>query len=396
MVKKKLSLVILAGGKGSRIKNLISNKQKCIAQINNKPFLDYVLNSYLKFDFDKVYVLTGKGADEVKKIYHNKEQNFIKIVCLKENKPMGTAGALYKLKNKLNNFILINGDSFLDIDFNMFLKQKKKFICKMSLTKNINYFSNKKLSNLFLDNNIVNFSNKSKYMNGGVYLFNKKIFKYISNRNMSLENDVLPKLINNKLVSGEIIKDKFFYDIGTKKNFINSKKILKKEFYKPAAFLDRDGVINHDYGYVKKFKNFRFRNGVAKGLKFLINKGYYIFIVTNQAGIAKKKMTLENFKKLHIDIKQYLLKKKIHIDNVSFCPHHKNALLRKYKKKCNCRKPNNGLIINLKKSWDINLKNSFFIGDKETDKQCARKSNLKFFFAEKNFFYQIKKIYNNI
>jgi len=389
-----LSLVILAGGEGSRLKKIIGKKQKCVTKINNKPFLQYILNLYSKYNFKKIYILVGKGSKEVISLYHNKEINFVKVECLIEKKLLGTAGALYKLRNKVEDFMLVNGDSILDIHIDTFLPLEKNFICKMSLIKNTNYFDNNKLSKLQLKKKIVVSDIFSKpYMNGGVYLFNKKIFKYIKNKKSSLEEDVLPNLIKKKKITGKIYRDNFFLDIGTKENFFKSDKILNNHFKRPVAFLDRDGVINHDYGYVSKFNNFKFKKGVIQGLNFLIKKNYYIFLVTNQAGIAKKKFTLDQFKSLQIKIKQYLSKKKIFFDSVSFCPHHSKGKVKKFKKNCQYRKPNNGMIKALFQKWDIDLINSFFIGDKYSDELCAKKSNINFFYAEENFNYQVKKIH---
>ena len=392
-----LSLVILAGGEGSRLKKIIGKKQKCIAKINKKPFLDYILNQYSKYNFKKIYILVGKSSDEVISLYHGKEFNFVKIECLAEKKLLGTAGALFKLRNKIEDFILVNGDSVLDIKLNKFLPLKKNFICKMSLVKNKNYLSNKKLSKLNIKKNIVINSDSSKgYMNGGVYLFNKNIFKHINNKKMSLEEDVLPDLIRKKKIMGKIYKDNFFFDIGTKENYFKSEKILKKYFNRPAVFLDRDGVINQDYGYVSKFENFKFKEGVIRGLDFLTKKNYYVFLITNQAGIAKKKFTLNEFKILQIKIKDYLGKKDIFFDSVSFCPHHKEGKIKKFTKNCKYRKPQIGMIKKLFKKWHIEKRNSFFIGDQTSDELCAKRSNLKFFYAKENFYYLVKKIHTRL
>jgi len=392
-----LSLVILAGGEGSRLKKIIGKKQKCIAKINKKPFLDYILNQYSKYNFKKIYILVGKSSDEVISLYHGKEFNFVKIECLAEKKLLGTAGALFKLRNKIEDFILVNGDSVLDIKLNKFLPLKKNFICKMSLVKNKNYLSNKKLSKLNIKKNIVINSDSSKgYMNGGVYLFNKNIFKHINNKKMSLEEDVLPDLIRKKKITGKIYKDNFFFDIGTKENYFKSEKILKKYFNRPAVFLDRDGVINQDYGYVSKFENFKFKEGVIRGLDFLIKKNYYVFLITNQAGIAKKKFTLNEFKILQIKIKDYLSKKDIFFDSVSFCPHHKEGKIKKFTKNCKYRKPQIGMIKKLFKKWHIEKRNSFFIGDQTSDELCAKRSNVKFFYTKENFYYQVKKIHTRL
>ena len=171
--------------------------------------------------------------------------------------------------------------------------------------------------------------------------------------------------------------------------------MLKKEFKRPAAFLDRDGVINYDSGYVYKYKDFKFKNGVIKGLKYLINKNYYIFIVTNQAGIGKKIYTEDQFIFLHKKINEKLKKFDIFFDDIRYSPFHEKAVIKKYKKKSSFRKPGNKMIEKLKSSWDINFKNSFMIGDKITDKQAADKSGIKFYYAKNNFFNQIKYITNN-
>ena len=101
---------------------------------------------------------------------------------------------------------------------------------------------------------------------------------------------------------------------------------------KKAVFLDRDGVINFDHGYVHKFSDFKLRPGVVKGLKLLIKKNFNIFIITNQAGIAKKKFTLNDFIKLHKKIKNFS-GKNINFDDVQFSPFHRDGKIKKYKRK---------------------------------------------------------------
>ena len=128
----------------------------------------------------------------------------------------------------------------------------------------------------------------------GVFTFSKKFLKFIPERECSLENEILPNLIKSKLISGKLY-NQFFLDIGSPKNLKVGSIKLKKEFYKPAVFLDRDGVINQDFGYVNKRENFKFKKGVIKGLSYLIKKNYYIFVVTNQAGIAKGIFKLKDF-----------------------------------------------------------------------------------------------------
>ena len=217
----------------------------------------------------------------------------------------------------------------------------------------------------------------------------------IPNRNFSLENDLLEKLIKKNKLNG-YISNKFFIDIGTRQNLLKAPKLLLKKNLKPAVFLDRDGVINYDYGYVSKFKDFSLKPGVIEGLKLLQKKNYYIFIVTNQAGIAKNFFKEEDFIKLHIEIKNFFLKKNIIINDVLYCPYHIKRFIKKYKKKSIYRKPNNGMIKKLFNNYDIIKPKSFMIGDKKTDEKCALKSKIYYEYAKKNFYKQIQEILKKI
>ena len=161
---------------------------------------------------------------------------------------------------------------------------------------------------------------------------------------------------------------------------------------KPAVFLDRDGTINYDYGYTYKFSRFKFRPYVLKGLKYLSKKRYLIFIVTNQAGIAKGKFKLSDLLKLHKQLKVYLTKRNIFITDIQYCPYHPEGTIRAYKKKSAYRKPGNLMIKKILKNWNIDLKKSFMIGDRKSDELAAKKSNLYYEYVKNNFHNQIKKI----
>ena len=178
-----------------------------------------------------------------------------------------------------------------------------------------------------------------------------------------------------------------------------AKKKLRNFLKKPAVFLDRDGTINYDDGYTYKFSEFKFRPHVIRGLKYLSKKKYLIFIVTNQAGIAKNKFKLSDLIKLNRQIKNYLLKKRIIINDIQFCPYHPNATVKIYKKNTPLRKPGNLMIRKIFKNWNINLKKSFMIGDQKSDEIAARKSKLYYENVKKNFYDQVKnidrKIFNN-
>ncbi len=389
--KNKIDLVILAGGVGSRIKKYLRGKPKPMVKLNNKYFLNYIINNVSKYNFNKIIILTRFRHKIIHQKFNNKNFNFIKVECIKEKKKMGTGGALGLIKNKVNDFILLNGDTLFDIDFSVLIKNIKKNSLGAIALKINNNQKSKKLNRLKLKRGNIYYSKYGKLMNGGVYFFKKKFLKYIPNGESSLENEVLPNLILKKKISGKIFKN-FFIDIGSKSFFKKAPKLLSKHFSKRAAFLDRDGVINHDYGYVHNIKKFKFRKGVIKGLKLLTKRNFYIFIITNQAGIGKNIFNIKNFEKLHLELKKKFINQKININEVKFSPYHKNAKISHFKKNSKFRKPGNLMIESIFKSWDVKRSKSFMIGDKKTDLLAAKKSKLKFYYAEKDFYNQVKSI----
>ena len=177
---------------------------------------------------------------------------------------------------------------------------------------------------------------------------------------------------------------------------MNKKTVKLNSTSKPAIFLDRDGTINYDDGYTYKFSMFKFRPYVLKGLKYASKKKYLIFIVTNQAGIAKGKFRLSDLLRLHKQLKIYLKKKNIIINDIEFCPYHPQATIKAYKKNSGYRKPGNLMIKKILKKWNVDIKKSFMIGDRKSDELAAKKSKLYYEYVRHNFYDQIKNIEKKI
>lgn len=389
---KRIDLVILAGGRGKRISKLTKKIPKPLIKINNIPFIQYLLNYYSKYNLKKIYILTGYRGDKFLK-FHKKLSNLVPIECVREKKKLDTGGAIFQLRNKIkNNFIVINGDSFIDYNVTDFInkKIKKKKIAKIILTKNKNYLSNNKLSKLTIDKNELVSSNGT-LMNAGVYFFKKEIFKYLKLKKISLEKEIIPNLIKKKLVQGVSSNNKFL-DIGTYTNLNKAKNFLRKNINLYSVFFDRDGVINHDKNYLFKIKDFKFRKNIIKTLKFLNHEKINIFIVTNQAGIAKGLYSENDFLKLSRQVKTLLDKKNIFISDIEYCPFHINAIKKKYRKNSQFRKPGNLMIKKIKKKWGVISKKAFMIGDQLSDYKAAKKSGIYFEYVENDILKQVKRI----
>ncbi|NPA57881.1 MAG: D-glycero-beta-D-manno-heptose 1,7-bisphosphate 7-phosphatase [Aquificae bacterium] len=144
-----------------------------------------------------------------------------------------------------------------------------------------------------------------------------------------------------------------------------------------AVFLDRDGVINEDYGFVHRIEDFRIYPEVIPALKKLQEAGFKLLVVTNQSGIAVGYYTEEDFLKLTEHMLSLLEKEGIKIDRVYYCPHHPEGVVPRYTMKCDCRKPESGMIRQGIREFNVDTSRSFLIGDKENDIKAAHREGIK-------------------
>lgn len=164
------------------------------------------------------------------------------------------------------------------------------------------------------------------------------------------------------------------------------------KFKNKAIFLDRDGVLIKDVGYLKSIQQIKFLPQTFQSLRYA-QKNFILIIITNQSVVGRGIITKANLNKIHSFILKKFKSKKIFINEIYCCPHHPKFGIGKYKIKCKCRKPNNLLIERAIKKYRISREYSFFIGDKISDKLAAKKSKIKFRFrSKKNFYSQIKNL----
>lgn len=141
---------------------------------------------------------------------------------------------------------------------------------------------------------------------------------------------------------------------------------------KPAVFLDRDGVINVDHGYVHDEDDFEFIDGVFEATRALQKMGYLLVLVTNQSGIARGKFTEERFMSLTQWMDWNFADHDVELDGIYYCPHHPEAGLGEYKQECDCRKPKPGMLLSARDFLKIDMANSVMVGDKAEDMMAAR------------------------
>lgn len=142
---------------------------------------------------------------------------------------------------------------------------------------------------------------------------------------------------------------------------------------RPAVFLDRDGVLNRDHGYVHSPEEFEWMPGAREAVKRMNDQGYHVFVVTNQAGVAHGYYGEEAVRNLHAWMTGELEATGARVDDYFFCPHHPEAALEAFRLECPCRKPRPGMLRQALERWPVDLERSFLIGDKTSDLQAAER-----------------------
>lgn len=394
--------VIFCGGFGTRINKITRKVPKPLIKINNKEFILYLLEFLSENNFKEALLLCHYKSNLFKK-YHNITINKLKVKCIREKFPLGSAGALVNAFTKLEkHFLILNGDTYFDfnvLDLCRKFNASKYDACLATTNVKGNKYN-------FINQSkgtVKSFSrrkNKSNLINTGFVILKKKIFNNIKKSFLTLEDDIYKILIKKNRLQAVKYLNKNFLDIGTYSDLKKSSSFLKKIELKPAAFLDRDGVLNYDYGYVHKKENFKWKKNIFEGLNFLRNNNYRIFIISNQSGISRGYYTIADVNKLHDWVNEVLKGHGSIISQFYIAAYHpefrKSTNLPIFNS--NLRKPNLGMLTKCFKEWKIDKRKSFVIGDKVTDQIMAKNFRLKFKYAKKNtnFLRLVKKILNDI
>ncbi len=394
-----MKTVIMAGGKGTRISSIVSGIPKPMIRIGDKPVLEHEIESLKKQGFND-FIITISHLGQVIVDYFGDGSNFgVKIEYFNEEKPLGNAGALFELKDKLTeDFLLINGDVLFDIDVNRFVTYHKEKKAKASLFTHPN--SHPYDSGLIIadKNNMVirwlaKEDERPEYyknrVNAGVHILSPEILKTrIDKEKIDLDRDVLKPLCNTGKMyaydSSEYVKD-----MGTPERFkevssdLLSGKVERRSLRnkQKAIFLDRDGTINRYVGFLRDIDQFELNKNVSEAIKKINRSEYLAIVVTNQPVIARGEVTFEQLNGIHNKMETLLGKDRAYLDAIYFCPHHPDrgfeGEVKELKIDCECRKPKPGMLLKAAEDFNIDLEKSYMIGDSENDMLAGSAANCK-------------------
>jgi D-glycero-D-manno-heptose 1,7-bisphosphate phosphatase len=370
--------VILAGGLGTRLRPITNTIPKPMIQFHGKPFLEYLLEMLKDQGFKKVLLLLGYLPEKVVEYFEDGKKWGIEISYSISDVEDDTGLRIQKAKHLIDQyFMLLYCDNYWPIQFEkMFYKFSNSAVDALITVYNNGDLYTK--SNLRISEDdyieVYDKTRQTENLKGvdiGFYLLNKKVLDLIPSGNHNFEKSVLPILIKDKKII-TFRTDHRYYSVGSHERLVLTEKFLSNE---KTILLDRDGVINKKAtkaNYITKWDEWEWIEGSIKAISILKKNNYRIIVITNQAGIARGKMTIEDLNEIHYRMNLELEVYGGLIDKIYYCPHG-------WDENCDCRKPKPGMIFKAQQEWNLNLSNTYFVGDDERDLIAGEQANVKTF-----------------
>ncbi|MBE6098966.1 MAG: HAD-IIIA family hydrolase [Anaerovibrio sp.] len=394
-----MKVVIMAGGKGTRISELFPDIPKPLIKIDGVPVLEREIVSLRNQGFTDIILTVGYMAEKIEKYFGDGSKWGVKIEYFVEDKPLGNAGALFKL-DLTENFLLLNADAVFDVDFNRMIKFHQKHGGLVTLFTHPN--SHPYDSGLIIANKngeVLNWLTKEEdrpeyyknCVNAGLHVINPEVFDL-----SGIKSDDIGREVNGQVqkvdLDRHILKPlcgtgkmfcynspEYIKDMGTPERYysvekdfnagiVSAKNLSHKQ---KVFFLDRDGTINRYVGFLRDIADFELLNGVPEAIRLINESGYLCIVVTNQPVVARGEITTEQLDEIHNKMETLLGKEGAYIDGLYYCPHHPDKGFKgevvELKMDCDCRKPKPGMLIKAAGDLNIDLKQSYMIGDSDND-----------------------------
>lgn len=415
-----MKTVIMAGGRGTRISSVASDIPKPMIKIEGKPVLEHELECLRDQGFTDV-ILTVSHLGNIIMDYFGDGSGVspatgkpfgLHIEYYFEKEPLGNAGALFKIKDRLDSdFLLLNADAVFDVDFNRFVAFHKRHGGLVTLFTHPN--SHPYDSGLIIaDKNgaveqwLAKEDERPEYyrnrVNAGLHVINPTILEHsgidagkvgtVGENGKPIKVDLDRQLLKPLAGTGMMFcydSPEYVKDMGTPERYyavcedykagrVSGKNLKNKQ---KAVFLDRDGTINKYVGFLRNIDELELLEGVSDAIKKINASGYLAVVVTNQPVIARGEVSFEELELIHNKMETLLGKEGGYLDAIYFCPHHPHKGYEgerpELKFDCDCRKPKPGMLLKAALDFNIDLAQSWMIGDGENDVKAGQNAGCR-------------------
>lgn len=395
--------IIQAGGKGSRLRNVTGDEiPKPMVSVQGKPLLQWQIEYLKNSGINKIFLIIGYLGNVIREYFGDGKSFDVSITYIEESQPLGTAGGLFYLKDCIESeedLFLLYGDLFFDIDLLRMLKFHQDKNSKLTAFVHPNgHPFDSDIIELNTEQRITGILSKEaernewygNLVNAALYIVRGEIIQRLEQaQRLDFERDILSILIKESAPVFGYRSTEYVKDAGTEERlhtieediisgFIEKRNLKNRQ---KCIFLDRDGTITKAKGLIDTEDKLEVIDCAVDAIRGINASGYLAILVTNQPVVARGMCTLEDVKRIHKKMETLLGERGAYLDDIIFCPHHPDKGFPKenpiYKVKCKCRKPEIGMLEEMKKRYNISLEESWMIGDTTVDIMTGKNAGVR-------------------
>lgn len=390
-----MQAVIMAGGKGTRLRSITNDEiPKPMAPIAGKPILQWQIECLRRSGVTDVLLIIGYLGEKIEAYFGSGADFGVRIDYFREEQPLGTAGALAEVADRLEeDFLLVFGDTIFDISIPrmMAFHREKQAEATLFVHPNSHPFD----SDIVLRDEtqrVCGFLSKhdtrmdwyDNCVNAGFYIVNKRLCgRIVRGEKTDLEKQVLWPLARQGGAVYAYLSPEYIKDVGTPERItaaageldrgvVAARNLEKKQ---KCVFLDRDGTVNQYRGLISTPEQLELEPCAAEAIRLLNRSGYLAVVVTNQPVVARGMCSVEDVENIHRKLSTLLGQEGAYLDGIVFCPHHPDKGYPEenpaYKIPCRCRKPDIGMLTACAERFNIDLAQSWMVGDTTVDLQTG-------------------------
>ncbi len=384
---------ILAGGRATRLGAIAQDTAKPVLEVGGRPFLAWLMRDMQRYGVEEFVILSGHLAAPLRDAVEHAADSLPKptsLVFSEEPFQAGTAGALRHAGDLLEDrFLLCNGDSLFNTNLAALLRDFAQdaagHVAGRLMLRDVPDASRYGVVTIEGDR-ITAFLERPApsetpaaaapgTINAGIYALSSRILSHCPETG-SLERDVLPALAAAGQLRGTRGQG-YFIDIGIQTDLEAARHELAHIMRRPALFLDRDGVLNIDHGYVGTRERFHWVHGALEAIRHACDHGWHVFVVTNQSGVARGMYGEADVKRLMAWVADEARRHGGTIDDWRYCPFHPEAPLPAYRRESEWRKPRPGMINSIVADWELDTSHCLLVGDQSIDLEAARAAHMR-------------------